>query len=249
MDYSTIDLSLLRSLEVYQVPPGYYLQKGSGNGCAGDPPGCPTYFTRSIYTSSGNNPSHSSPQVVITFEGVHYVVCDKRGYDHHKELLSKLYAPLPIDHVRTRLWILGTYKHQHHCYNGWGDDMVIYPVPDWQKKTYKDDHRWHEQYRQAAKAEVAAFNQQLEDKCKALADPTNHNAVRLIRGYYPSYEPELGLIHSVPSKHVGQWWETEAMQPSEEDCASTQRWGNKHPFNSTWCQWCGRSYLKERVVE
>lgn len=250
MDYSTLNLTRLRKLPTYNLPHNHHLQESSGNGCAGDPPGFPTYFTRSVYTKQGSTP-RNGPDVVIVLDGVNYVVDDGKwaaGDDwdkrlaRHNSLMRRLWVPLPIDHERTRLWIVGTYQHHHHCYNGHGDDMVIYPVLYYKRKEYRHDPKWRDEYITAHKAEVDAFNAQLEDQHRALAVPDNHNAVRIIRKFYPDYQPELDLISDPPKQRVGQWWETEAVQPSEEECARSQRWGKSHPFNKTWCQWCGRTY-------
>lgn len=248
MDYSTLNLTRLRRLKTYVLPATYRLQQGSGNACAGDPPGFPTYFTRSVYTQYGNSPPHGRPQTVIVFEGVNYVVDDGKWNSweefegKREKLFLELWNPLPLDHERTRLWILGTYKHHNHCYNGFRDDTVIYPVPSYKQKSYRDDPKWKEEYVQAHRNEVDAFNAQLEEQTRALAIPENHNAVRIIRKFYPDYQPELDLIADPGEKGVGQWWETEAVQPTPEQCTATQRHqgsGWHHPINGSWCQWCG----------
>src|SRR4051812_49187147 len=120
MDFSTLNLDRLKKLPRYSLPPTYQLQQGSGNGCSGDPPGYPTYFTRSVYTRHGNHP-RNGPYMVIVFEGVNYVIPTQE-----EKLVRNLWLPLSLDHPRTRLWISGTYRHHNHCY---GD--VIYPVPYW----------------------------------------------------------------------------------------------------------------------
>ena len=102
MDFSTLNVAKLKKLDQYKLPPSYQLQDGSGNGCAGDPPGYPTYFTRNVYTKFGNDPPHGRPSMVITFERVHYVV-GNGDYDAQSALLHRLWSPLPIDHPRTRL--------------------------------------------------------------------------------------------------------------------------------------------------
>jgi hypothetical protein len=244
MDYSTINLDELRRLPTYTLPAGYSLQEGSGNGCSGDAPGYPTYFTRSVYTAEGNNP-WKGPQMVITFEGVNYVVDDgKISHEKLMVMLHRLWVPLPVNHTRTQCWMLSVYNHQKNCYNGWGDDMVIYPVPHYKKKRYTDDSRWKDEFIQKHRAEVDAYNLRLEQEAFLLATPTNHNAVRVIRKFYPDHEPILPWITS-PPENPGLWWETEAVQPSEEDCARVQRWGHRHPFNGSWCQFCGRKYPKQ----
>ena len=50
LDMSTIDQQRLEELPLYKPPPSYRL--GSmGNGCAGDPPGYPSYFTRCVLSN------------------------------------------------------------------------------------------------------------------------------------------------------------------------------------------------------
>jgi hypothetical protein len=247
MDFSTINLDVLTSLKKYNLPSYYHLQEDSRNGCSGDAPGFPTYFTRNVYNKFGNTPS-SAPQYVITYQEECYIVMgsdDNYDQDHWHQVYMSLWKPLPLEHERTRLWIVGTYKHHQHCYNGHGDSLVIFPTPYYKLKTYRDDVRWKDEYREAAKAEVEAFNKQKREQDQALATPENHNAVRIIRNFYPDYQPELDLINNPPKEHVGMWWETEAVQPSEQDCARSQRWAKRHPMNGSWCQWCGRSYPKE----
>src|SRR5512139_2529311 len=79
-DYDTIDTVRLTHLPQYKLPPTYQLNDGMGAGCAGDPPGYPPYFLRSVYTSHGNSPA-KGPQHVITYFGVHYVVESSKDWD------------------------------------------------------------------------------------------------------------------------------------------------------------------------
>jgi len=244
MDLSTLNLDRLRKCGIYKMPPSYHLQRGSGNGCAGDPPGYPSYFTRCVYTQHGNTPPRNhAVSTVITVEGVNYIVGRNDGSDAYKQRLQRLYKPLPVDHPRVRLWILSTYKHHQHCYNGHGEDMVIFPVPDYKLKTFKDDERWNETYREALRFEVDSFNTMVRGQALLTCTPDNHNAVRIVRRYYPDHQPELGLIDNPPDGCAPCWWETEAENPGPECCNTTMRhydgsfW--KHPINGSWCQWCG----------
>lgn len=244
MDLSTLNVARLRKLQTYTLPGTYRLQDGSGNGCAGDPPGYPTYFTRSVYTQYGNNPPYKQAQTVIRFEGVNYIVQGKGvDFEAYKALMAKLYKPLPIDHPRVRMWIMSTYQHHKNCYNGHGDDMVIFPVPAYKLKSFKDDVRWNAKYRRALKAEILAHNKMVTAAHKLKATPDNHNAVRIIRRVYPDYQPELALIENPPAEHVPDWWESEAENPGPGRCTETQRHGRshnwEHPINGKWCQWCG----------
>lgn len=244
MDYSTIDLDLLRSLPV--LGPGKTLQEGSGNGCSGDAPGYPTYFTRCVYDHRGDEPRHGARKV-ITFDGVDYVVEHAaHSFDQYAALLRRLWLPLPLSHERCQHWLLSTYRHFRHCYTD--DKIVIYPVQQWQKRHYTHDPRWKDEFIDRHKAEVDAHNRELEEKLAAIARPETHTAVVQIRKFYPEHEPNLAWIDRPPEPSAGLWWETEAQQPSEEDCARVQRWCNRHPMASTYCQFCGRHYDKKETV-
>lgn len=254
MDTSTINQQELNKLPCLNLAAFHnnrlHLQDSSGNGCAGDPPGYPTYFTRCVYTTTGNSPRPGVPHLTI----LERVVDDGRlHYEKIREILHRLWVPLPLDHERTRLWILSTYTHFHHCYEDVNrpefnrPGTLIFPVPAYELKQFTDDQEWSEEYRAAKKAEVDAFNKMETDRAEIIAVPENHKAVKLIQRFYPDYRPEVDLIENPPKQHVGDWWETEETQPTEEKCASTQRWGKKHPFNVTWCQWCGRHYGEQNA--
>jgi len=240
MDFSTINVEKLKTLPTYKESERHHLQVGSGNGCFGDPPGYPTYFTRNVYNSEGDPLPLGKPQMVITCENNHYVV-DING--EWEKLLPLLWKPLPLNHNRTRLWIMDTYRHHNSCYNGFGEYLILFPVPKWCLKSYTHDSRWNEEYAAARKKEVDAHNANVLARNAILATSENHNAVRVIRKFYPEYMPEPELIELAPA-NVGMWWTTEAEQPSEADCAIVQRWGNKHPYGNSWCQFCGRYYPK-----
>jgi hypothetical protein len=112
ISYETIDIVRLRRLAHYNKPPTYELQSDPGNGCFLDPPGYPSYFTRSVYTQHGNNPWRG-PQMVLLGR-----VVQTAREDHEKvsARLKRLYKPLPLDHPRTRAWVQELYKHLQHCY-------------------------------------------------------------------------------------------------------------------------------------
>jgi hypothetical protein len=248
MDYSTLNTDALTRLKTYTLPDTYRLQEHTGNGCAGDPPGYPTYFTRSVYTRHGNEPDRSATQV-ISLNGTHYATRDARQWDEAKDtaLMRSLWKPLPLDHPRTRLWIENTYRHQHHCYADaarpeYGrPGTLIYPVPGYNLKTFRDDPRWSDAYRATAQAEVEEYNRMELERAAAIAIPANHKAVLIIQVFYPEYRPEPELIANPPAA-ITQWWETEATPPAPEEC--TPRSCGPHPVNGTWCQWCGWSAAK-----
>ena len=239
IDTMTIDAALVRKLKEYTLPPTYKLSDSPGNGCAGDPPGFPSYYTYSVYTQHGNNPRNGPYQVLVLDDKLYRVPddCDARG-----KSLRRLWKPLPLDHERTRLWILSKYSHFKDCYYDpsitSGDSLVVFPVPSYKLKAFHDDPRWNDEYRAACIAEVNAFNKQVIDQTTAVATPENHAAVQRIQNYYPEYKPEIDLIEHPPTQ-VPQWWETLRKAPTHKGCAASQRWGHKHPMNGTWCQWCG----------
>ena len=263
MDYSTIDLDALRKLPTYRLPPSYHLQDSPGNGCFGDhPPGYPTYFTRSVYTRSGNNPGRG-PQMVIEHEGTLYVVQHhddwKRGkdWDGVREIwdrrLRKLWRPLPLGHERVRLWVEDAYRHHAHCYvddarpAGDSDRTVIWPVPSYKLEHFHDDPRFSDEWRAREQARVADANREIALYAKKVCVPENHAAYRRVHRFYPEHVPDLDLIAHPPDRHGGQWWETEAERPTPETCSprAPASWGARHPMNESWCQWCGWRGEKE----
>jgi hypothetical protein len=230
MDFSTIDIEKLTSLPQWIPVNGTTIQKEPGNGCSGNPPGHPTYFTRNIYNFLGNN--LQDQKMVIYYCDKYYIV--------GKKVLHALWKPLPLDHERTKLWISCTYKHYKNCYNKFNGDIIIFPVPYYKLKKYNYDERWKEEFIKHHCKEIDEFNNNIIKENEKVAIPENHSAVRFIRKFYPEYQPDLELIKNPPENNIGLWWETIASQPLEKECAATQRWGFKHPFNKTWCQWCGR---------
>ncbi len=251
MDFSTLNLDRLRKLPTCKLPPTYRLQEHSGNGGMGDPPGFPSYFTRSVYTSHGNTP-HRGPNTVILFEKKLYVVelaewkpgetWDTR-HARYNERLRSLWAPLPIDHVRTRCWIESAYRHNHSCYiddskpAGNNDRLLVYPVPSYKLEHFRDDPRFSDEWRASEKAIVALKNREIEAYAASIAIPENHSAYRRVHEFYPDHTPDLALIANPSKHHPGQWWETEAEQPTPETCKPRSL--GPHPINHTWCQWCG----------
>jgi hypothetical protein len=133
-DYFTLDATALRKLPAWERPPTYRLQDTAGNGCYGDPPGYPTYFTQSVYTQNGNSPPWGTT-LVIWFEGAYRVVGDiqmkdlpgprhgKYGVEHSVNL-HRLYKPLPESHPRVQAWISNQYRHAAHCYRDPGPYQV-----------------------------------------------------------------------------------------------------------------------------
>lgn len=256
MDTSTLNLERLRKLPTYKLPPTYRLQRDPGNGCFMDPPGFPSYFTRSVYTQHGNSPRRG-PETVIVIDGVNYVVAHSDDWkpgdtwaevrDRRDKRLRSLWQPLPVDHPRTRAWILSCYSYFENCYhdaNATGSDKtVIFPVPSYKLRTFFDDPRFSDDWREKEQAAVRQQNAEIVRAASLLCTLENHKAVRTVRKYYPDYEPEQTLIDHPPTDRGGNWWETEAEQPTPETCKP--RSCGPHPVNGSWCQWCGWHAEKE----
>lgn len=75
-----INIKALKKLPVHKCPPSYHYSRHLGMGCAGDPPGYPTYFLQSVYTSHGNSPRKGATAVIV-HEGVAYVLHSSKDYD------------------------------------------------------------------------------------------------------------------------------------------------------------------------
>jgi len=252
MDFSTINIeTVLKKFPAYKLPPTYRLQRGTGNGCFGDPPGYPTYFTKAVYNSVGNCP-HNAPQYVIQYNGVLYAVVGKDlPYEKWSAVYRRLYTSFPVEHPRVRLWINQTYRHFHGCYYNAGkpgsDKTIIWPVPDYKLKTFMDDSRFSDDWRKKERAAVEQENAEITEYARKICTPENHEAVRRIREIYPAYTPELDLIENPPKENIPNWWETEEHAPANADECTEQlkaRYGDpwqwKHPVNGSWCQWCGQ---------
>jgi hypothetical protein len=244
MDYSTINIEKLKKLPVYKLPPTYRLQHGTGNGCYGDAPGYPTYFTKAVYNSTGNTP-RNAPRYVIEFEEKIYIVIGKDcDYEQYNRFYKSLYSPLPIDHERVRLWIKRQYQHFQHCY--WDvstNKTVIYPIPGFELKSFVDDERFSDEWRKKEKFAIDQANKELIEHHKKICTPENHSAVTVIREFYPDYSPEIDLINNPPEGNIPTWWEVHSKCPNTaEECSSQNKervhYG-PHPINKTWCQHCG----------
>lgn len=260
LDFSTINIDRLKRLQSCTLPPTYQLQDDCGNGCAGDPPGYPTYFTRSVYTQHGNSPRRG-PQLVITFEGKHYVVehaDDWNGVKDWDEMKAKvdkrlqsLWNPLPVDHERTRLWIQGTYSHHWHMYldregeyQCKGDtsyterwNSFVFPVPYYRLGHFYDDPRFSAEWRKTEQEQVNRKNAETVALASKIATPENHCAVVIVRRYYPDHQPIMEWIKGKAPENGGQWWETARERPTPETCPG--QYSMEHPCNGSWCQWCG----------
>lgn len=259
MDHSAIDLDLLSTLPIATLAPRYHVQEQPGNGCYGDAPGYPSYFTRTVYTEKGNIPARG-PTLVIRHPIDATLRVIRTAADENSEplmqaaaaLLHRLWLPLPPDHPRVQAWQQDQYRHQHQCYRD--DDgtaeppqygrpgTVIYPVPEYRLRRFVDDTRFSDAWRVAEQAAVAAHNAEIERLCRLVAHPRNHGAFRTVQRFYPDAQPRLDLI-AEPGPIGGSWWETDAVQPTPETCRPRTTFRTLgcagHPLNGTWCQWCG----------
>lgn len=257
-DWSTINLERLHKLPAVKLPPTYRLQGDMGNGCAGDPPGYPSYFTRSVYTGTGDNPSRGA----VTVIGGHVVETAEFGsWDKREARLRRLWVPLPLEHPRTQAWIVSTFRHHRHCYHVPGaeslnfhDDkrMLIWPGGCLDKTpfgTLKDmdgeikwatEHesfgKWRDEEKEAFKAAIVTNNARITRECEAIATPENATATIIVRRYYPEFTPTPDLF-SADLEAPGNWWEVMAECPTPETCHG--QYGTAHPVNTSWCQMCG----------
>jgi len=147
ISYETIDLGKLRKLPLYRKPPSYNICSYMGSGCAGDPPGFPTYYLQSVYTAYGNSPGKGASAVIRDPEMNNYRAVANvdwpswiKSWEGYREYFDKkmrsLWTPLPIDHPRTKAWIEATFLHHRHCYQvpelreagkTWSDATLIWP--------------------------------------------------------------------------------------------------------------------------
>jgi hypothetical protein len=253
--WETINLKLLRRLPVYVLPPSYQLQQDSGNGCAGDPPGYPTYFTKCVYTQYGNKPPFSCSMVIRHNDRLYEI---ERGWSCHKHvsyddyratadaLMRRLWLPLPLEHPRTQAWIADKFRHLRHCYlnpalsgrERW-NKLVIYPVPDYELNTFIDDACFSDKWRAKERAAIIQANADIVAAAYKIATHDNHAAVVSIREYYPEFQPTQDQIDG-KVETIGLWWETMAKRPTPDKCPG--QYGTPHPVNGTWCQFCGYKF-------
>lgn len=265
LDWSTINKTELAKLPVYQLPATYRLQDDCGNGCAGDPPGFPTYFTRAVYTSQGNNPL-TDYEYVIAGHGIGPVkwkngeTWEKRQEEAHA-LFLRLWNKPPLDHPRVQAWIRATFSHHRHCYQvpelraqgkNWHDAMVIWPGGTLGKTPFGDlkkeefeigwakEHqsfdKWKHEEQVKFLQDIQENNKRVARMCEAVAIPENHDGTIIVRRYYPEFNPTPELI-SAKFPKPGNWWETMSECPKPENCPG--QYGSAHPANGSWCQMCG----------
>src|SRR5258708_3981520 len=108
----TINRAAWEKLPVHKLPPSYHYSDHLGAACSGDPPGYPSYFTQSVYTSHGNSPRKGA--TIVLFGRV--VQSDVSSSDGYERRLRRLWQPLPLEHPRTQAWLEASFKHSAHCY-------------------------------------------------------------------------------------------------------------------------------------
>lgn len=219
VDYSTINQDTLSKLPIWKCPPTYRLQEGMGGGCAGDPPGYPTYFTKSVYTQHGNSPRKGAQTVIRDHvDAVWRIVASSTDWDGCKDWdayrakidrrIKSLYKPLPFNHPRVQEWVTGHFAHFHTCYRDLSkpkhDNMTIYPVPDYNLKLFHDDPRFSDEWRKKKIAACNQANHEIIEQTRKIATPDNHLAVILIREHYPDFKPEDVLTDAPYNTITGQ---------------------------------------------
>jgi hypothetical protein len=241
-DYSTINMEELEKLPKYNTQSNRHISKSMGSCCAHDAPGFPTYFIQHIYNGSGNDPRTGPTEVIL---GHVTRTNTNESWDEeqkkHKELMMKLWNKLPLDHERTKAWILSTYIHFNNCYYDENNEIIIYPVPSYKLQEFRNDKRFNDEWRETEKKRIELENNYILNKTKKIATPENHMAVRTIQKFYPEYKPNIELINNPPRRTTGNWWEIMERRPSPKECPGEPRWGGRHehPINRDWCQKCG----------
>lgn len=211
LDYSTIDLEVLRSLPVYKRAPTYRIDNSPGAACYGDPPGYPTYFLRYVWTPYGNHPRGgavlviSDPERIGAYgEPVQYAVV--KGYDDYlndwtkKPIFRKLWKPVPMDSLRFKLWERGRYIHFSSCIhdesvgkiNGYARCGVDFRVSVFAVREY-ETYANYEGNEQTALVRKKLY-------CDAKQHLQNHAAVYDIREFYPEYQVNVEWAVYRPTK-------------------------------------------------
>jgi hypothetical protein len=257
-DLSTINHDYLKeTFKKVELKPGYHLQEDPGNGCFLDPPGYPSYFTRSIYTPSGNEPRSGATMELLGY-AVEYA---DSQYDPQRAWVKPIclwmksaYLPLHIDHPRVKAWINHCYSHQRNCYIDENQiaepfeygrpKMLIYPVPYYKLESFYDDERFSDEWRTKEKARIEQKNKEIEELYRKVCIPENHSAYRQIKEFYPEHKPNLELIKYPPKYGPGDWYERHENQPTPETCTPPQWLG--HHRKTGWCQFCGHVGSEEQ---
>lgn len=268
-DYSTLNLDVLRRQpKVTRVALGskcYQLQRDPGNGCYGDPPGYPTYFTRSVYTSKGHTPRGFCAQVIVdpedpdTFWSTEMLWGKGDTWEivraRHKELMRELYKPLPVDHSRVLAWAISCAVRGLHCYVDPQkpadkrrniSELVLWPVPYYQLRHFHDDSRFSDEWRNKEKASIDQANSEILAAARLVAVVENASLLYDLHEVYPDITPDTALaegmtprklLENPPDRHSGDWWERHALRPTPDSCCPPS-WLGRHRTDG-WCQFCG----------
>ncbi len=251
-DWSTLDLS---GLKEYTLPASFHLSEDMGSCCFGHPPGYPTYFLRSVYTRSGNDP-RQGPQYVFTPPGGRMFAAPERDWNKKgDDPYRKLWKPLPLSHERVQEWIKATFSHHRHCYQvpelraagkSWIDAMLIWPGGCCGNTPFgrieknptmpANFDKWTAEHQQAHLLCIEEENKRVTAECERVATPDNHDGTIIVRRYYPEFDPTPELI-AAEFDSPGDWWDVLAERPTPDTCPGTP-W-HKHPANGSWCQRCG----------
>jgi hypothetical protein len=265
------NLATLAKLPAYDLPAMYRLSDSEGAGCMMDPPGFPSHFIRSIYTRNGDNPNKGPSSVLVEpGTGILRALPEYTGDGStHAATLRRLWAPLPLDHERTVMWIRHVFGYFR---SGWlplgttGDasrnvaDLTFYPKVD-----NLEDLR-----RAVAALDVRELAAHAHDQLLGKAGPDTlplrtlrrYRPIDYVIGFYPDADPEhLATYANVWSYGagggVGDWYETHARAPSAEECPGLTGKAGGSPWSSMthernmqirehngktsrgWCQFCG----------
>lgn len=253
-DRSTINAKALEALPLARIAAGCRTDSHYGMGCAGDPPGFPSYFLQSVYNAQGNDPRKGS--TVVLFGRKIENAEDSWNQDKRDELLRSLYLPLPLDSERVQLWIAATFQHLHNCYQHPTEKeygrpkVIIYPLPFYEKeplKEFRDDFRFSDEWRIAEKVAIAEANvsiRKINDERKAerakVCTVDNHCAVVTIRRYYPSFVPTEKQIQDPDEQFQTEWPYRYASRPTDQNCPG---WLDTAHGQQDNCRMCGRTDL------
>jgi hypothetical protein len=164
------------------------------------------------------------------------------GREAHEALtddrLRSLWVPLPETHPRVQLWIRHVYQHMAHCYRDQETlehgrpAIVVFPVPDYKLRKFVDDHRFSSEWRALEQKKIALENKEIVERATKIAIPQNHDAVRLVRKFYPAHEARLDLIEHQPRRLISRRYQREPHHQTPSEC--WRRGGFVHHHWDVW---------------
>lgn len=216
--------------------------RAKGAACFMDPPRYPTY-SYSIATQGGGWMGLDSALDEDEAEHLPDAVLNRA-----RQLLSEWQANKPaIDSPSVLAWMADCYAHFKNCYRDTEQiaepfeydkpATIIYPVPSYKLRHFRDDHRFSNEWRTKEHAAIEQANADILERYARVAIPENHLAVISIRKYYPEHSPRLDWIAAAPPA-PGHWYTNLDAPPKPEDCPGERGIG-QHPVNGSWCQFCG----------